>query len=129
MDRRESRRAWETEQRRFNFIRMWGKRYAHMKARHDGRSTNSSHANGKGILTKEEFFDWCKDFKNLSEFLALYFDYAESGFQLALSPSVDRIDPDKGYVADNIQWLSFSANCEKNHKYVDHRGIMVREEV
>lgn len=120
---------YHAEQRRYNFVRMWGKRYAHMKARHEGRSTNKSHSAGKGLLTRDEFFDWCKDFRNFSEFLAIYYDYAESGFDLSLSPSVDRIDPDKGYVLGNLQWLSFSANCEKNHKYVDGRGVMVEETV
>jgi hypothetical protein len=31
------------------------------------------------------------------------------------SPSVDRIDPLKGYTKDNVQVLSYKANCMKNN--------------
>lgn len=112
---REKRLQWEQDQRRFNYIRIWQKRYAHMSARHDGRSTNSSQSQGKGICTREEFFEWCKSFEVLSDFMALYFDWAGEGFPLRLSPSVDRIDSTKGYVIGNLQWLSFEENCRKNN--------------
>lgn len=112
---REKRLQWEQDQRRFNYIRIWQKRYAHMSARHDGRSTNSSQSQGKGICTREEFFEWCKSFEVLSDFMALYFDWAGEGFPLHLSPSVDRIDSTKGYVIGNLQWLSFEENCRKNN--------------
>ena len=99
-----------------------------MKARHDGHSTNYSHSNGKGILSKEEFLEWCMDFDNLQAFITLYFDWAAAEFDLSLSPSVDRINPDEGYVVGNLQWLAFNENCEKNHKYIDPRTKkMVRE--
>jgi hypothetical protein len=106
----------ETDYRRYNFLRIWQKRYAHMKARHEGRSTNYSHCQGKGLMSREEFFRWCKDFKNLDVFLTLYFEWASADFPLHLSPSIDRVDPDGGYVDGNIQWMSFADNCEKNHK-------------
>ena len=112
---RAKRLQWEQDQRRFNYIRIWQKRYAHMSARHDGRSTNSSQSQGKGICTREEFFEWCKSFEVLSDFMALYFDWAGEGFPLHLSPSVDRIDSTKGYVIGNLQWLSFEENCRKNN--------------
>lgn len=90
-----------------------------MTARQNGHSTNFSHSNGKEIMTQEEFIVWCKDFENLNVFLVIYFEWAEANFPLDLSPSIDRIDPKKGYIAENIQWLSFRDNCEKNHKFVD----------
>lgn len=123
---REKRIEYETEQRRYNFTRMWGKRYAHMKARAEGRSTNSSHAAGKEFMAKEEFFDWCKKLENLDTFLILWFAWAEDGFPLWLTPSVDRINPDLGYTADNIQWMSFSDNCAKNNKHpITHEELTV----
>lgn len=118
---REKRLATLAEHRRYNFIRIWQRRYSHMLARHEGRSTNSSHANGKGICTKEEFFAWCKHFDNLNEFLAIYFEWASLDFPLHAAPSVDRIDPTKGYTCDNLQWLSFEENCRKNNiNPIDH---------
>lgn len=118
---REKNLAYQTEQRRYNFVRIWQKRYAHMVARHEGRSTNSSHANGKGICSKDEFFIWCKDFNNLNTFLAIYFEWAAADFPLHLAPSIDRIDSKKGYSCDNLQWLSFEENCRKhNINPIDH---------
>lgn len=110
---------WQTDHRRYDFIRIWKKRYYHMVARHEGRATHFSHCEGKGLISLEEFMEWCKDFDNLNVFLALYFDWAHAGFSLHLSPSIDRINPDLGYIVGNLQWLSFSDNTEKNHKYID----------
>ena len=114
-EQRKKNLKYHEETRRYSFIRIWQKRYAHMKARHEGRATHPSNCQGRGLMSQEEFFAWCKDFANLQHFLTLYFDWAESGFSAWFSPSIDRIDPAKGYVADNIQWLSFADNTEKNN--------------
>lgn len=106
----------ETTHRRYDFVRIWQKRYAHMKARHEGRSTNHSGSAGKGLMTQEEFFVWCMDLDNLSVFLGLYYDWVHASFSLWHSPSIDRIDSSGGYTADNIQWLGFAENCKKNNK-------------
>lgn len=119
MTTREKNLAHQLEQRRYNFVRIWQKRYAHMKARHDGRATHFSHCEGKGLLSKEEFFVWCKDFDNMQTFLTIYFEWVSEDFPLGLSPSIDRINPDLGYIEGNLQWLTFDQNTEKNHKYVD----------
>lgn len=117
-------KARAEQQRRYNFLNIWTRRYAHMKARHEGRSTTHSNSQGKGLMTREEFFQWCKDFKNLEIFLELYFDWAAGGYSRWTSPSIDRIDSAKGYTPDNIQWLTFAANCEKNNKDpITHREL------
>lgn len=121
MTAEEKKQAWEKDQRQYNFIRIWQRRYNHMLARHDGRATNSSNAKGKGIMEREEFFIWCKNFDNLNVFMALYFEWAGEGFPLHLAPSVDRINPDLGYIDGNLQWLSFEENCRKNNiNPIDH---------
>ena len=84
---REKRLASMQEQRRYNFIRIWQKRYAHMVARHEGRSTNSSGAAGQGICTKEEFFEWCKQIENLDAFIAIYYDWFNADFALSYALS------------------------------------------
>lgn len=118
---REKRLASQQEQRRYNFIRIWQKRYARMVARHEGRSTNSSGAAGQGICTADEFFVWCKQIENLDAFIAIYYDWFNADFALSYVPSVDRIDPTKGYTCDNLQWLSFEENCRKNNiNPIDH---------
>ena len=121
MTEREKKLAWERDNRRFNFIRIWQKRYAHMVARHEGRSTNSSGAAGQGICTADEFFVWCKQIENLDAFIAIYYDWFNADFALSYAPSVDRNDPTKGYTCDNLQWLSFEENCRKNNiNPIDH---------
>lgn len=118
-DRREKNREYLREARRYNFVNIWSKRYAHMKARHDGRATHFSHCEGKGLMTRDEFFAWCKDAETMNVFLAIYFDWCLADFPLGLSPSVDRIDSTLGYIAGNLQWLTFDQNSEKNHWYID----------
>lgn len=121
MPTREEQLAWEADQRRYNMIRIWQKRYAHMVAREKGNATTRSNAEGKGIMSRQEFFEWCKDFDNLNVFIAIYFDWAFNGFNRWDSPSIDRIDSEIGYVAGNIQWLSYSENCKKNNiNPIDH---------
>jgi hypothetical protein len=113
---RQQRRDHDQDTRRYDFLRIWKRRYYHMVSRNEGRSTNRSNAQGKEIITQEVFLIWCKDFDNLQNFLTLYFEWASANFPLHLAPSIDRIDPSKGYVLNNIQWMSFSDNCEKNNR-------------
>lgn len=102
--------------RRFNFLRIWDRRYYHMKARVEGRSTNKSGAQGADLMSHEDFLQWCMDWEQLSQFLVLYMEWAECGFKLAYAPSVDRISSKGGYTADNIQWMSYWENCQKNNR-------------
>jgi hypothetical protein len=112
---------------RYNFVKIWQRRYTHMKARQEGRASHQSGgALGKPICTYAEFEAWCTDFKNLNVFLGLYFDWALNGFNRWDSPSIDRIDPAKGYTLDNLQWLPFSENCIKNNKDpITHKEMFV----
>lgn len=119
MTNRRQNKDWLREARRYNFVNIWSKRYAHMKARHEGRATHFSHCEGKGLMSRDEFFDWCKDTENMNVFLAIYFDWVLADFPLGLSPSIDRIDSTKGYVNGNLQWLTFDQNSQKNHWYID----------
>lgn len=112
----------ETEQltrlakRHYDFITIWTRRYHHMKARNEGRSTNKSNAQGKELMTKEEFMVWCKSKPHFIIFIVMYMEWVEDDFSLWSAPSIDRIDSEKGYSADNIQWLTFSDNCIKNNR-------------
>ena len=44
----------------------------------------------------------------------------------ANSPSLDRIDPAKGYTADNVQVISHKANTIKNNATLDEMRAVVR---
>lgn len=85
--------------------------YRNMKSRVVGVLKNKRHLyEGLEILDKKEFYKWSMEESN---FMYLYRDWVFSGCDLKLSPSIDRIDPEKGYVIGNIQWLTFSQNCSR----------------
>jgi len=70
---------------------------------------------GLPVMDWEEFVEW-----GLSpEFLELYARYLESGKDRKLAPSVDRIDPSKGYVKGNVRWLTLSENSKRAGKTVE----------
>ena len=48
-----------------------------------------------------------------TEFDKLYDAWEKSGFQRRMAPSIDRIDNNRGYTIDNMQWLSQSDNSRK----------------
>lgn len=115
-EQRKARLARLEFHRHYNFTLIWTRRYADMKARVDGRSTNHSHSFGQDLLSKEEFEEWCVSQPHFTIFLVIYMDWVRSDFNMMLSPSIDRVDSTKGYTADNMQWMTFIENCEKNNK-------------
>ena len=62
---------------------------------------------GLSILSKEDFYAWSEDNPNFWE---LYFAWVVVGYERKLSPSVNRIDPTKGYEIGNIEWVTHSVN-------------------
>lgn len=62
---------------------------------------------GKEILSKEQFYNWAWGNK---DFWRLYRQWVKSGYERKLSPSVNRIDSEKGYTINNMEWLSHSVN-------------------
>lgn len=43
--------------------------------------------------------------------LKLWDEWVANGYQRSLAPSIDRIDPSKGYVDGNVRWITYSLNC------------------
>jgi hypothetical protein len=77
-----------------------------------GANSNKKSTRGKPFLTWDEFLEWYEVTE--SEFKMLYDNWVASGYTRKLSPSVDRIDATKGYIKNNLQWLTVSDNCKKN---------------
>lgn len=65
---------------------------------------------GLDLLSRDEFyrFSLCEE-----AYHKLYEDWVFSGYERRLSPSIDRIDADLGYVLGNIQWITHSENSKK----------------
>ena len=85
--------------------------YNSMTSRVNGKCTkNPEYYIGKSVCSKEEFVNWSK---NDPSFIRLFEAWLESGQQFSMSPSIDRIDSDKGYDIGNMQWLTVSENGRK----------------
>ena len=78
---------------------------------------------GKEICTKEEFV---AKFAKSEEFLSLFKNWQDSGFQRREAPSIDRIDNSGGYTLDNMQFIKHVENTNKDVKrrpVIDENGI------
>jgi len=67
----------------------------------------------KDLCTKEQFLE---KFLYDHIFLKLYKDWQRSGFKRKHSPSIDRIDFQKGYGIENLQFIVQSINSVKEKK-------------
>jgi|TARA_R110000744_G_scaffold350591_1_gene456290 hypothetical protein len=65
---------------------------------------------GLEICARDVFYAWSL---GSNSFEHLYNNWVDSDFKRRLSPSIDRIDTDKGYVLGNIQWITLSENSQK----------------
>ncbi len=89
------------------------KLYSRMKERVEGRRGKNTHNRGdywlgKPIVSREAFYSWSS---NHPTFLSLYKQWFSSDFDRKLVPSVNRVNSNKGYTLDNIEWVTNSQNC------------------
>lgn len=66
---------------------------------------------GDKIISKDDFIKFCSD--NYETLYGLWKQWKESGFVRKLTPSIDRIDGNKGYVEGNMQFLTLYDNQMK----------------
>ncbi len=89
--------------------------YTRMRDRVFGKSDKSvrfySHL---PILSREEFYKWAH---SSPELVPMFNAWVSSGNILKLTPTVDRIDSNEGYIIRNMQWLTFSENSSKATRY------------
>ena len=109
-------RQYDKYRQRYSINRIYGHRYSMMKMSVQGRNAHKRSVEGKELCSRKEYNDWCK--KNEKDFLILYKRWKRGGFERKLAPSIDRINNDKGYTIDNIQWLTQSENSKKYQKTV-----------
>ncbi len=83
------------------------KHYALMR-RCEGFEVKKAHLyKGLDYLSFDEFVSWAI---NSSKYNKLHSDYVKSNYSNKIAPSIDRIDSNKGYTLDNIQWITHSEN-------------------
>lgn len=95
------------------------KAYSGMKSRVEGRGPVAGRHlyTGLGIMPKEEFVAWATAD---AVYRALHAAWVKSAYERKLSPSIDRIDTQRGYVRGNVQWLTLSDNSRKAQMWKYH---------
>jgi len=84
--------------------------YRNMLSRVNGIQKEKLHIyKGLEILDKEMFYQWSK---TDHIFNTLFKNWELSNYNQKLTPSIDRINSDKGYTIDNIRWLTNSENSK-----------------
>lgn len=112
--KREYYNNYDKERIRHNFNYIFLHKFSSITERATGRNKKRTYnVLGKGVCSKEEFINWCYKKENLIKFQKIHSEWVKSNFDRKLCPSIDRIDNNKGYVLDNLQWLTVSANSKK----------------
>jgi hypothetical protein len=94
--------------------------YRNMLSRITAVQSHKKHLyEGKELLDKTEFHKWAI---NHPEYNRLYDEWVASDYDRKLSPSVDRINPDKGYELENMQWLTHSENSRRGGQWSSVKG-------
>lgn len=87
------------------------RKYRNMQSRVTGVQKQKHHLyDGKYLLPREEFYDWAL---NHEGFWKLYGNWVQAGYPRKLCPSVDRVDSDRGYQLDNMEWVTHSENSRR----------------
>lgn len=115
-------REYDKNRHRYNFERMITHRYAGIKTRATGKGSHKYTSAGLPFLSKDEFRGWCYQTRDI--YTQLYKVWSDNNFDEKLAPSVDRIDNNKGYEMDNIQWLSKSDNNKKSNKNIPFQEML-----
>lgn len=85
--------------------------YRNMQSRVSGILRKKAHLyKGLEILDREDFYEWAMA---SPEFHNLYDGWVSSNYKCGASPSVDRVDPSKGYTLDNMEWVTHSENSRR----------------
>lgn len=85
--------------------------YRNMKSRVSGVQRAKYHLYAFcSLLPKEEFYTWANSSK---EFHQLFNEWELSGYNRKLTPSVDRVDSNRGYSLDNMEWVTHSENSRR----------------
>ena len=82
--------------------------YRNMQSRVTGVQKKKAHLYlGLELLPRDEFYSWALQNE---DFQRLWQNWVESKHTRKLTPSVDRINSSKGYLLENMRWLTHSEN-------------------
>lgn len=87
------------------------RKYRNMQSRVMGIQKLKAHLYfGKSLLPREKFYEWALKSKT---FWKLWRKWVKSNRDRKLCPTVDRIDPEKGYELSNMEWITHSENSSR----------------
>lgn len=117
-EKRKEKREYDKNRQRYSITRIFNHRYDGIIRRCEKGGTDGRpyKVTGKEYLSKTEFIEWCYKEENYKKFVEYYKIWVDSNFEPRLRPSIDRINSNKGYTLENMQWLSLSENCSKYNK-------------
>lgn len=97
--------------------------YRNMKSRVLGIQKKKAHLyKGLPILDKEIFYKWSLDDESYNK---LFDAWIQSKYDRRKTPSIDRIDASKGYLEDNIRWITHSQNSRETRQYLQQMSISI----
>lgn len=80
--------------------------FRNMRNRVTGKTGRPQYT-GLPIADRDEFINWAM---GNAEFHKLFAAWLKAGCPRRLAPSIDRIDPNKGYTLDNVRYLPLNEN-------------------
>jgi len=86
-----------------------GSTYTNMDSRVKGRNKPWLYK-GLDICDRMEFVEWTM---NDRMFNILFDTWERSGYDMKLTPSIDRINSSRGYTFDNMGWITHSENSQR----------------
>lgn len=86
-------------------------KYSAMLSRVQGNTNHPSRHVWMGleICSRKDFYMWCR---TQWSFHKLWIQYSRTR-NIKIAPSIDRIDGQRGYVPENMQWITHSENSKK----------------
>jgi len=103
--------CWHKHKRRYDLNFFLRTRYVELKNRCSNPNEPKNNYLGMKYCSLMEFYSF---FINDNKLKKLFKNWQKSNFDFKLAPSIDRIDPKKGYILGNMQFITHSENCTKD---------------
>ena len=107
---------YDKDRIRNNFNYMFLHRYSSILAKTQGRAVRHYSVEGKRICSKLKFMNWCYSEDVMKKFVKLHNNWKINNYCRKLCPSIDRINNNKGYMVNNLQWITQQQNSSKSIK-------------
>jgi hypothetical protein len=102
-------------------------KYTAMQKRIQGKDKNCLRTvQGLPIVSRELFYDWAAQ---QTQLYSMFWSYECSGWDFKLCPTIDRINPRRGYELDNMRFVTQSENAKGSTWNRPVKTPLTREEI